>query len=166
MPDVQDAHGAQGDPLTLNAALVGRTYPSTPAYVVGREKVREFATAIGDLNPAYHSVDAARALGYSDVVAPPTFAFVVAYAGSSQAAMDPELGLDYSRVVHGEQRFSYARPIVAGDSLIATATIEAIRSVAGNDILTTRVELATEAGEPVVTTTTVIVSRGTAEDPS
>ena len=159
MPDVQDAHGAQGDPLTLNAALVGRTYPSTPAYVVGREKVREFATAIGDLNPAYHSVDAARALGYSDVVAPPTFAFVVAYAGSSQAAMDPELGLDYSRVVHGEQRFSYARPI-------ATATIEAIRSVAGNDILTTRVELATEAGEPVVTTTTVIVSRGTAEDPS
>ena len=139
MPDVQDAHSAQGDPLTLNAALVGRTYPSTPAYVVGREKVREFATAIGDLNPAYHSVDAARALGYSDVVAPPTFAFVVAYAGSSQAAMDPELGLDYSRVVHGEQRFSYARPIVAGDSLIATATIEAIRSVAGNDILTTRV---------------------------
>lgn len=163
---MQQAHVAQGDPLTLNAALVGRSYPPTSAYVVGREKVREFATAIGDANPAYHDVDAARALGYADVVAPPTFAFVVAYAGSSQAAMDPELGLDYSRVVHGEQRFAYARPIVAGDALVATATIEAIRAVAGNDILTTRVDLATEAGEHVVTTTTVIVARGTAEEAS
>ena len=109
---------------------MGRTYPPTGAYVVGREKVREFATAIGDANPAYHDVAAAQALGYSDVVAPPTFAFVIAYAGSSQAAMDPELGLDYSRVVHGEQRFAYSRPIVAGDALVATATIEAIRAVA------------------------------------
>jgi acyl dehydratase len=161
---VQQAHHAQGNPLTLNAALVGRTYPPTGAYVVGREKVREFATAIGDANPAYHDVAAAQDLGYADVVAPPTFAFVIAYAGSSQAAMDPELGLDYSRVVHGEQRFSYSRPIVAGDALVATATIEAIRAVAGNDILTTRVDLATEAGEHVVTTTTVIVARGTAEE--
>ena len=143
---------------------MGRTYPPTGAYVVGREKVREFATAIGDANPAYHDLAAAQELGYADVVAPPTFAFVIAYAGSSQAAMDPELGLDYSRVVHGEQRFSYSRPIVAGDALVAIATIEAIRAVAGNDILTTRVDLATEAGEHVVTTTTVIVARGTAED--
>ena len=78
--------------------------------------------------------------------------------------MDPELGLDYSRVVHGEQRFAYSRPIVAGDALVATATIEAIRAVAGNDILTTRVDLTTEAGAHVVTTTTVIVARGTAEE--
>lgn len=152
--------------MALNAALVGRSYPPTAPYQVGREKVREFASAIGDSNPAYHDVSAARALGYADVVAPPTFAFAVAYAGSSQAAMDPELGLDYSRVVHGEQRFEYARPIVAGDSLVATATIEAIRAVAGNDILTTRVDLDTEAGEHVATTYTVIVARGTAEEAS
>ncbi len=132
--------------------------------MVGREKVREFATAIGDSNAAYRDVAAAHALGYPDVIAPPTFAFVIAYAGSSQAATDPELGLDYSRVVHGEQRFSYSRPIVAGDAIVATATIEAIRAVAGNDILTTRVDLATEAGEHVATTTTVIVARGTAEE--
>ncbi len=141
---------------------MGRVYPPTSAYVVGREKVREFATAIGDANPAYHDVSAARALGYADVIAPPTFAFVIAYAGSSQAAMDPELGLDYSRVVHGEQRFAFSRPIVAGDAIVATASIETIRAVAGNDILTTRVDLATEAGEHVATTTTVIVARGTA----
>ena len=150
--------------MALNAALVGRTYPPTAPYLVGREKVREFADAVGDTNPASQDVVAAQALGYPDVVAPPTFAFVVAYAGSSRAALDPDLGLDYSRVVHGEQRFVYERPIVAGDSLIATASIEGIRAVAGNDILTTRVSLDTEAGEHVATTYTVIVARGTAEE--
>ncbi len=159
---MQQAHGAQGNALTLNAELVGRTYPPTAAYVVGREKVREFAAAIGDANPAYTDVAAAQALGYADVIAPPTFAFVVSYAGTALAAADPDLGLDYSRVVHGEQRFTYTRPIVAGDALVAKATIEAIRAVAGNDILTTRVDLETEAGEPVVSTVTVIVARGTA----
>ncbi len=150
--------------MPLNAELVGRSYPPTPAYVVGREKVREFARAIGETSPACHDITAAQSMGYADVIAPPTFAFVVAYAGSSQAALDPELGLDYSRVVHGEQRFAYERPIVAGDALVATATIEGIRSVAGNDILTTRVDLDTETGERVATTYTVIVSRGTAEE--
>jgi len=131
---------------------------------VGREKVREFATAVGDANPVFHDVAAARALGYADVIAPPTFAFVISYAGTAQAAADPELELDYSRVVHGEQRFEFARPIVAGDAIVATATIETIRAVAGNDILTTRVDLATEAGEHVASTVTVIVARGTAEE--
>ena len=65
--------------------------------------------------------------------------------------------------MHGEQRFVYTRPIVAGDSLVATSTIESMRSVAGNDLLTTRTDIATEAGEHVVTTYSVIVSRGTAE---
>ena len=120
--------------MALNAALVGRSYPPTAPYLVGREKVREFATAVGDTNPACFDVAAAQALGYADIVAPPTFAFVVAYAGSSKAALDPELGLDYTRVVHGEQRFVFERPIVAGDALVATARIEAIRAVAGNDI--------------------------------
>ena len=152
--------------MALNAALVGRSYPPTAPYLVGREKVREFATAVGDTSPACFDVAAAQALGYPDIVAPPTFAFVVAYAGSSKAALDPELGLDYTRVVHGEQRFVFERPIVAGDSLVAKATIEAIRAVAGNDILTTRVDLDTEGGEHVATTYTVIVARGTAEEPA
>lgn len=150
--------------MALNTALVGRTYPTTAPYVVGREKVREFAAAIGDEQAVFRDVEAARALGYPDVVAPPTFAFVVAFAGSSQASMDPELGLDYSRVVHGEQRFVYARPIVAGDQLVVSATIESMRSVAGNDLLTTRADIATVSGEHVVTTYSVIVSRGTAEE--
>ena len=150
--------------MPLNADLVGRTYPPADPYQVGREKVREFATAIGDANPAYHDVAAAQALGYSDIIAPPTFAFAIGHRAMLAVALDPELGLDYSRVVHGEQSFSYSRPIVAGDVLVATGTIEAIRSVAGNDLLTTRVDLSTSDGEHVVTTRSVIVSRGTGEE--
>lgn len=150
--------------MALNPDFIGRTYPPGPAYVVGREKIREFATAIGDFNPAFHDVAAAQALGYADVIAPPTFPFVIAMRAMAAATFDPDLGLDYTRVVHGEQRFVYARPIVAGDELIASTVIEAIRSVAGNDLLTTRTDIATVAGEHVVASTSVIVSRGTGEE--
>jgi acyl dehydratase len=147
--------------VALNQDYVGKVYPPGEAYQVGREKVREFAVAIGDLNPAYHSVEAAQALGHPDVVAPPTFAFTIAMRAMAAAVFDPGLGLDYSRVVHGEQRFAYARPLCAGDTVVTTTTIESIRVAAGNDILTTRSDIATEAGEHVVSAWNVIVSRGT-----
>jgi acyl dehydratase len=149
--------------MALNADFIGRTYPPGAPYLVGREKIREFATAIGDFNPAFHDVEAARAMGYPDVIAPPTFPFVIAMRAMAAATFDPELGLDYSRVVHGEQSFAYVRPIHAGDELVATTVIENIRTVAGNDLLTTRTDIATVDGEPVVASTSVIVSRGTAE---
>ena len=75
---------------------------------------------------------------------------------------DPDVGIDYSRVVHGEQRFTHHRPIRAGDRLVATTTIDAARSVAGNDLLTARVDLATEDGEAVCTATSMLVARGEA----
>lgn len=146
--------------MVLNPEFVGRVYPPSPAYVVGREKIREFAAAIGDLNPACHDVEAARALGYPDVVAPPTFAVVLAMKAATAAVRDPELGLDYSRVVHGEQRFSFVRPIVAGDELEVTVTIEALRTMAGNDMVTTRGDITTLAGEPVASATSLLISRG------
>ena len=147
--------------MALNQDYLGKVYPPSPPYQVGREKVREFAIAIGDMNPAYHDVAHAQALGHPDLVAPPTFAFTLAMRAMAAAVFDPGLGLDYSRVVHGEQRFAYTRPLVAGDSVVATTTIESIRVAAGNDILLTRVDLATEDGEPVVSCWNTIVSRGT-----
>jgi len=148
--------------VALNAALIGRTYPPGAPYLVGREKIREFAAAVGDDAPAFHDVAAARGLGYRDLVAPPTFAIIVSNRGSATAMFDPELGLDYSRVVHGEQRFAYRRPIEAGDELLTTTTIENIRAVAGNDVLTVRSDITDVAGAPVVTAWAVIVARGTA----
>ncbi|WP_042420317.1 MaoC family dehydratase N-terminal domain-containing protein [Streptacidiphilus anmyonensis] len=145
--------------MPLDPAFVGRTYPPTPAYEVGREKIREFAEAVRDANPAYTDREAAKALGHPDVVAPPTFPFVITYRAAGQVVQDPELGLDFSRVVHGDQRFVYNRPVRAGDRLSVTCVIDSIKSLAGNDILSVRGEVADESGEHVVTAYMTLVAR-------
>jgi acyl dehydratase len=148
--------------VPLDQSFVGRTYPPTPPYEVGREKIREFAEAIGDANPAYRDPEAARALGHPDVIAPPTFGIVLSMTAGRQVIADPELGLDYSRVVHGEQRFVINRPIRAGDRLTVIVTVENIRSAAGNDMITTRGDVTTVDGEQVFTAYSTLVARGTA----
>ncbi|EHM31560.1 MULTISPECIES: MaoC family dehydratase N-terminal domain-containing protein [Streptomyces] len=149
--------------MALDQSFVGRTYPPTPAYEVGREKIREFAEAVGDPHPAYVDAEAARALGHADVIAPPTFVFSITYRAAGEVVQDPQLGLDYSRVVHGDQKFSYVRPVRAGDRLTVTSTIEAIKSLAGNDILDVRGDVHDEAGELVVTTLMKLVARAAEE---
>jgi acyl dehydratase len=146
--------------MSLDPSFVGRTYPPTAPYQVGREKIREFATAIGAEEPAYHDPAAARALGHPDVLAPPTFPMTITMAASRQIVDDPELGIDYSRVVHGDQRFRYTRPVVAGDELVCVNTVEDIVVRGGHGFLTTRTEVSTTAGEPVVTVWSKLVVRG------
>ncbi|MBA0054065.1 MaoC family dehydratase [Streptomyces sp. AJS327] len=150
--------------MALDQSFVGRTYPPGRPYEVGREKIREFARAIGDENPAYVDPEAARALGHPDVIAPPTFAIVLTMEDSEQVTHDPQLGLDYSRVVHGDQKFAFARPVRAGDVLTVTSTIEGIKSLAGNDILDVRGDVVDAAGELVVTVYTKLVARDTAAE--
>ncbi|WP_328537238.1 MaoC family dehydratase N-terminal domain-containing protein [Streptomyces sp. NBC_00344] len=149
--------------MALDQSFVGRTYPPTAPYEVGREKIREFAEAIGDANPAYVDQDAAKALGHPDVVAPPTFVFSITFKAAGAVVGDPQLGLDYSRVVHGDQKFAYTRPVRAGDRLMVTSTIEGIKSLAGNDIIDIRGEVHDESGEHVVTAWTKLVSRAAEE---
>jgi acyl dehydratase len=146
--------------MPIDPAHAGRSYPPTAPYAVGVEKIREFAAAIGDKNPAYRDPDAARALGHPDVIAPPTFAFLLTFAASRQVIEDPELAIDYSRVVHGEQRFVYSRPVRAGDQLTTTVSLDTIKSAGGHDMLTTRSEVTDESGEHVVTALSTLVVRG------
>lgn len=146
--------------MPLDPSFVGRTYPPSAPYLVGREKIREFATAIGALDAAHHDPEAAQARGYADVVAPPTFPVVLTMASSRQIVDDPELGVDYSRVVHGDQKFAYARPVVAGDALVCVNSVEEIISRGGHDFLTTRTDVSTEAGEQVLTVWSKLVVRG------
>ena len=146
--------------MALDRELVGRSYPPSAVYEVGRAKIAEFAAAIGADDPVHIDSDAALAAGYPDVIAPPTFAIVVSLEAAFVVLTDPEVSLDYSRVVHGEQKFIHHRPVRAGDRLVATTTIDAVRSVAGNDLLTTRVDLASEDGEAVCTATSMLVARG------
>jgi acyl dehydratase len=146
--------------MPLDQSFVGRSWPPTEPYLVGREKIREFARAIGATEAEYHDPEAARAIGYADVVAPPTFPVVITMSSSRQIIEDPGLGLDYSRVVHGDQKFAYTRPVVAGDALVCVNSVEEIITRSGHDFLTTRSDVTTEAGEPVLTVWSKLVQRG------
>lgn len=148
--------------MPVDQSFIGRTYPPTAPYEVGREKIREFADAINDPNPVYRDVDAAKAFGHDDVIAPPTFAIVLTLRAGHQVILDPDFGIDYSRVVHGEQRFVHHRPVRAGDVLQVVVTIENIRVAAGNDIVATRGEVQDAGGHTVLTAYSTIVARGTA----
>jgi acyl dehydratase len=145
----------------INASFAGRSYPPTPPYEVGREKIREFAEVAGE-HPFHVDPEAARAAGYPDVIAPPTFAVIVAQRCDAQLVRDPEAGIDYSRVLHGEQTFTHHRPIVAGDRLVAVLQVDTVRAAGGHTMVTTRSEIATEAGEPVCTASSTLVIRGVA----
>ena len=145
--------------MALDAANVGRTFTAPEPYLVGREKVREFATATGEVSPLCHDVAAARAAGYADVVAPATFPIVITLNAMGAAVTDPSVGVDWSLVVHGDQRFSYVRPVVAGDELTVHTVIEGIKSLAGNDVITLRGDLIDATGVCIGSTWTSLVQR-------
>ena len=148
--------------MPVNPELQGRVFAPTEPYLVGREKVREFARAVFATNPINHDPAAASAAGYSDIVAPPTFAVVVQEATLAQLLAEPDAGIDFSLVVHGEQRFSYTRPIVAGDELTATLTIASVKSLGGNSMVTAESSIVDATGAHVVTATSTLVVRGDA----
>ena len=149
--------------MSINQAFVGRRYEADRLYEVGREKIREFATAVGASDPAHHDEAAARALGYADILAPPTFPIILTMGLELRLVADPELGLDFTRVVHREQRFVHHRPVLAGDRLWTAVIVDAIRVAAGNDLVTTRAEVSAEDGSAVVTAYSTLVARGTAD---
>ncbi|MEO5534119.1 MAG: MaoC family dehydratase N-terminal domain-containing protein [Pseudolysinimonas sp.] len=145
--------------MPVNPAIEGRSYPSTEPYLVGREKIREFARAVFATHPTHFDVEAARAAGYADVVAPPTFGIVITEATLRQLLDDPEAGVDFSRVVHGDQRFAFSRPIVAGDELTATMTVTSVKSLGGNSMVTAESSITDPTGANVVTATSTLVVR-------
>jgi acyl dehydratase len=145
--------------MAVNAELAGRSYPPTEPYLVGREKVRDFARAVGSTDPLSLDPAAARAAGFADVVAPPTFAVVVQERTLAQLLADDDAGIDFSHVVHGEQRFRYTRPVVAGDELAATLTVTDVKTLGGNAMVTAESVIVDSSGEHVVTATSMLVVR-------
>jgi acyl dehydratase len=146
--------------MVVNAGFTGRVYPPTAPYAVGREKIREFAEAVGAWDVVHTDQAQARSRGYRDVIAPPTFAVLIAQQCDSQFIVDPEAGIDFSRLVHGEQRFVHHRPITAGDEIVGVLTVDSVKLAGGNAMVTTRSELSTVGGEPVCTATSTVVIRG------
>lgn len=144
----------------MNPELVGREFPPTPPYLVGREKVREFARAVHATDPQHFEPAAAQALGYADVVAPPTFAMVVQDLTLQQLLGAPDSGIALERTVHAEQRFRYSRPIVAGDELTAQLRITGIRPFGKAAMITSEAEMTDAGGGHVVTATSVLLIGG------
>ncbi|WP_370946391.1 MaoC family dehydratase N-terminal domain-containing protein [Amycolatopsis sp. cg5] len=145
--------------MALDQSFVGRSYPPTSTYEVSREKIKEFADAIGDANPIYRDPEVAKAAGYPDVIAPPTFLTTINLAAINVVVSDPELGLDYSRMVHGDQSFNHVRPVHAGDVLSLTVHVDDIMDRAGNDFITLRADIAADGGDLVCTTRAQLVVR-------
>ncbi len=149
--------------MPVNRDFIGRQYPASTTFQVGREHIRSFARAIGDENPVYTDPAAAQALGHPDVIAPPTFLTVLNFRFALEGPVaDPALGLDYSLVVHGEQSFELHRPVRAGDVLTTVARVDDIRDAGRNELITTVSEVTAADGEKVATLRGTIVSRGTA----
>jgi acyl dehydratase len=143
----------------MNHDMIGHAYPASQPYLVTPENIAAFADAIGDKNPVYRDEAYAKSLGHSSVCAPPTFPIVATMAAMEKSFHDPALNMDYSRIVHSDQRFEYVRPIQVGDKLVVTTVIEEIKALGTNDIALFRTEV-TSNGEPVVTGWSKLVVRG------
>jgi acyl dehydratase len=135
--------------MPVDASLAGRTFPPTDPYTVTAERVREFAAATGS--------------AYDDAAAPATFPIVVAFGAMTGLMQDPDVGIALHRVVHGEQRFTYTRPVAVGDVLTAELTVDSLRQIGGADIIGTRSEITDGEGLPVCTAFATLVHRGPEE---
>jgi acyl dehydratase len=149
--------------MALNPTCVGTKYPPAHPYPVAAEAIRRFAEAVGDPAAVYVDPDAARALGHPDVVAPPTFPFIVVARAMHDVFRYEEIGFDPTYIVHGNQRFEYTRPVRAGDRLVTTLEITSAKTLRGRDVLGLRADLADADGAHVVTTHMTLVSMNAAE---
>ena len=146
--------------MAVNDAIVGKQYPALDPYLVGREKIREFARAVMSETALHNSVQSAQDAGFADLVAPPTFAVIVQERALALLLDDPDSGIDYARIVHGDQRFDYSRPIVAGDELHPVMTVTRVQSLGGHSMVTSETVVNDQAGHHVVTATSTLVVRG------
>jgi acyl dehydratase len=144
----------------VNPNVQGKKYPETESYLVGREKIREFARAVFSTNPVNLDVFAAQAAGYTDLVAPPTFAVVIQERSLTSVISDPEAAIDFSRVVHGDQRFISNRPIVAGDELTSVLEVASVKSLGAHSMITFNTEIFDIEKKLVCTAISTLVVRG------
>lgn len=146
----------------VNPDIEGKIYPRTSSYLVGREKIREFAKAVFSKDPANLDLEAAKQQGYKDLIAPPTFAVVIQERSLTQVITDKEAALDFSRVVHGDQRFIHVRPIVAGDELTSELKVASVKQLAGNSMVSFQTQIFDTNQELVCTAISTLVVRGEA----
>jgi acyl dehydratase len=145
--------------MTVSTEAVGKQYPAT-TYEVGREKIREYADAVGEANPIHRDPDAARGAGFRNVVAPPMFAVVYSAAALGPAILDPEVGINFAAMVHGGQEFAWAEPVCAGDEIITRARVAEIYEKGGKGFYVFESRSHNQDGRQVVNGTWTNIVRG------
>ncbi len=145
--------------MSLSTEAVGKTYAPT-VYAVGREKIKEFAYAVGETERLHLDPETAREAGYDDVVAPPMFAVVYSAPAMGPAILDPQVGLDFAHMVHGGQEFRWGPLVIAGDEVTTTASVKDIAERGGMAFYVFETESVNQRGETVCTGTWTNIVRG------
>jgi acyl dehydratase len=145
--------------VPINTQAVGKTYEPT-LYAVGREKIKEYALAVGETNPIHLDEQAARAAGYADVVAPPMFAVVYSSRSVAPPIFDPEVGLNFAMMVHGAQEFEWGPLVVAGDEISTVASVKDISEREGRGYYVFESHSTNQRGEQVCRGTWTNIVRG------
>jgi acyl dehydratase len=147
--------------VPVKTDAIGKTF-SPDTYAVGREKIREYASAVGETNPLYFDVEAARAAGYADVVAPPMFAVVYAARSIMPVVFDPEVGIDFANMLHARQEFEWTSLVVAGEEITTTTTVKDISERGGMGFYVFETDSRNGGGDTVCTGTWTHLVRGVA----
>ena len=145
--------------MPLSTQVIGKTYAPSD-YAVGREKIREYAAAVGETNPLHFDLAAARAAGYDDLVAPPMFAVVYGARAVGPAILDPEVGIDFAMMVHAGQEFVWGPVVVAGEEITTTASVKDISDRNGMAFYVFETVSDNQRGETVCTGTWTQIVRG------
>ncbi|HEY3771859.1 MAG TPA: MaoC family dehydratase N-terminal domain-containing protein [Solirubrobacteraceae bacterium] len=136
--------------MPASAEVAGRTYAPS-VYAVGREKIREYALATGETNPLHLDLDAAREAGHRDLVAPPMFAVVYQAPGMRAPFADPDLAIDFPRLLHAGQEFGWGPLVIAGDEVTTTVSVDGVREAAGMQFFDFKAHSVNQRGEMVAT---------------
>jgi acyl dehydratase len=145
--------------MSVNTDVIGKTF--TPVlYAIGREKVREYAFAVGEHSPLHTDHAAAREAGFADVVAPPMFAVVYSSPAMTPALFDPEVGIDFAHLVHGSQEFRWGPLVVAGDEVTTTTVVKDIAERGGLGFYVFETESVNQRDEVVCTGIWTNIVRG------
>jgi acyl dehydratase len=145
--------------VAVNEDLIGKQWPAAE-YEVGREKIREYAHAVGETNPVHHDLEAAREAGYRNVVAPPMFCVVYSAPAMGPAVVDPEVGINLAAMVHGSQVFEWGKPVCAGDVITTQATLADLSEKNGMSFYVFESVSTNQDGEQTVKGTWTNIVRG------
>jgi acyl dehydratase len=145
--------------MAIKSELKGKVHPAIE-YEVGREKIREYAYAVGEQDPIYHDSEAARAAGFRGLVAPPMFCVVYSARAMGPAVLDPELGINLMMMVHGSQEFEWDEPVIAGDVITTGVTVKDLFEKDGKEFYVWESESKNQDGAVTVTGTWTNIVRG------